>query len=114
MTQNVKLFLEKVSSDQKLLEQVQHMSKEEVIHLAKDLGLELTEKDLEEPAQGDVVSEDELACVAGGAKCGCVWAGGGGAGDHQSKCSCYKTGTGTFTDGCQRCFCDAFGGGVNS
>lgn len=113
MTDSMKKFLEEVSSSKELAERIGNMDRDEVIRTAENLGITLTDADFSQPESGDMLSDDELTSVAGGGKCGCVWAGGGNAGDGHRKCKCYKNGSGEFVDGCKRCSCTGLGGGVD-
>lgn len=114
MTDNLKRFLEYVSTDNKLVSSIPEMSREEIVRVAADAGIQLTDRDFEEARSSGELLDDELVNVVGGGKCGCVWCGGGNTGDGYKKCSCCKNGSGKFDDGCERCSCAAFGGGVDS
>lgn len=93
MTENLKRFLENVSENEELAKKINTMTKDDLLALAKELGIELTDADLEMPA-GDL-SADELAAVAGGGDCFCA-IGGGGTGDENDKpCGCVASGGGT-------------------
>lgn len=91
MTENLKKFLEAVSKDEALqakvnaLESNKETAMADIIALAKELGIELTEADFAQP-DGEI-SEDELAAVSGGmgssgsctnSACWCTVGGGGG------------------------------------
>lgn len=88
------------------------MTKEELIALAKELGIELTDADFAAPA-GEV-SDDEMDAVAGGADCGCFVGGGGeGGGQWDNKvCVCVTGGGGETGDGGCRCVCTVAGWGA--
>lgn len=116
MTENMKKFLEKVSSNNELAKRVDRMSKEEVIRAARELGIVLADKDFAEQEDQGALSDDELNCVAGGDKCGCVGLGTGQPGGSNSglkKCKCMGDGSGTFSDDVERCRCMIAGGGVD-
>ncbi len=100
MSDNLKKFLQEISSDQEWVGKLTTLEKEdEVIALAIDKaaekGIVLTAADFEVP-EGEM-NEDELKSVAGG-NCGCVLAGGGGGTDaHDGKtygCACVHYGQG--------------------
>ena len=72
-------------------------SVEELIALAKENGIELTEEDAKKyfeqlNAKKGELSDDELEAVTGGGACACVLPGGGG-GDGL-KCGCFTGGNG--------------------
>lgn len=110
MTENLKKFLETVSANNELAQKIGSMTKENLIALAKELGLELTEADFQQP-YGEL-SDDELDVVAGGYKfCHCDM-GGGGKKDSQGKaCACVIYGQGDARDGRPRCLCPFLGNG---
>ena len=89
------------------------MSQEELIVLAKELGLKLTEEDFVQPVAE--LSDDELDAVAGGfAECACA-VGGGGTGDVNDKtCACVLLGAGYADNGHERCICGGGGYGYNT
>lgn len=100
MTENGKLFLQKLSQDAELSKKISTMDKEQFLAAAQELGFELNEKDFA-PPEGDL-SDDELAGVAGAKKgsggCGCLLAGGGGGKDLKGDtygCACVGYGHGT-------------------
>ena len=114
MTENMKKFLETVSKDAELSKKVGAMNKDELLALAKELGLALAEEDLIKPAQE--LEDDDLDTVAGGldAECACVM-GGGGKKDHDDKtCACVMTGFGYDKQGNARCGCAACGYGKDN
>ncbi len=83
MKESAKTFFELLSKDEELRKKVCAMTElEDIIALAKEHGIELTEADFE--AQDAELSEDELNAVVGGA------------------CTCTAGGTGTpiIDDGC--------------
>lgn len=66
MTENMKKFLEVLSSDKEKLEKVKAMQmKEEIIAFAKESDVTLTPEDFVNE-DGAELSEDELSAVAGG------------------------------------------------
>lgn len=66
MTENKKKLFEAVSEQEELKEKLcKAQTKEEIIELAKDLGITLTEDDFAKE-DGTLLSEDELAVTAGG------------------------------------------------
>lgn len=116
MTENMKKFLEVVSSKKDLAERVGQMSREEVLRTAEELGVALTDEDFAQQEEQGSLSDEELDCVAGGDKCGCVGLGTGqpGLGDTGlKKCECMGDGNGVFSDNVERCRCAVFGGGVD-
>lgn len=116
MTQKVKQFLEKVSADAELSRRLEHMSREDIVKLAGEMGINLSDSDFSASEGCDELSDSELSAVGGGDKCGCVVQGCGqpGRGDTSlQKCMCSITGTGEFEDGCERCTCSFAGGGVD-
>ena len=112
MTDNMKKFLEQVSSDGELTARLKGMDKDAIIAAAQQRGIALTEADFVADT-GTELSEDELDEVAGGGKCACVLGGSGKAGDNCQKCSCAIGGWGFFDDGVDRCICGGAGGGVD-
>lgn len=78
MNDNMKKLAALASKDKGLSEKLRKASKEEVIALAKEHGITLSEADFEAPHGS--VSEDELAAVAGGQDCSCTVYGAGTAG----------------------------------
>lgn len=109
MTENMKKFLEAVSKSEELTAKVGGMGKEELIALAKELGIELTEDDFVQKIELD---DDELEAVSGGwKKCTCVGAGGGKADEDGKACACVAGGGGETRDGECRCWCIVGGEG---
>ena len=109
MTENMKKFLEAVSKNDELSKKINTMTKEELVALAKELGIELNGDDF---AQESELEKDELEVVTGGWKdCFCV-AGGGGKADEDGKaCACVAFGGGQAQDGENRCLCIGAGSG---
>lgn len=85
MTENMKKFLEEVSKQEVLAKKIDTVqTKEEIIEVAKGLGVTLTEEDFEENS-GVRLSEEELEAVSGGSMC--LLAGGSPSG-----CGCFVVG----------------------
>ena len=113
-TENMKKFLEAVSKDEALTAKIGAMGMEEILALAKDLGLELTEADLAKPAVQEL-RDDELDTVAGGGDVSCACAMGGGTKDNNDKtCACVLAGAGYSTSGRERCVCGFAGYGYDT
>ena len=125
MSENLKKFLELISTDKALQTKAlacnelgEEKGKEALIALAKECGIELTEADLEKkaaPASSEL-DDDELDAVAGGGGCGCAVGGGGGGTDKKDGktygCACVlygQGGDGSFNDA--NCMCYLGGGG---
>ena len=117
MSDKLKLFLNKVSSDAAWKAELETIKDKaeivaKVIEKANELGIELTAADFEQP-EGEL-SADELAVVTGGS-CGCIGAGGGGGTDADGDtygCACGTYGQGG--DGSEdhfNCLCVAGGYG---
>jgi len=95
MSENLKKFLEAVSANEELNKKASAAPKEELLAMAKELGIELTEDDLKQESKE--LSDDELDAVAGGGTCACVLGGGGkkaGDGSVYDVCACVVAGTG--------------------
>ena len=106
MSDNMKLFLEKLSKDQELLKNVSAMTeKADIIAAAGELGFELTKADFE--ASDREMSEAELSAVAGGeVTCFCPIVGGGTSLDGlNTPCACIGGGGGVDYAGITRCAC---------
>ena len=114
MTENMKKFLEAVSQHEELLAKLNGMGKEELLALAKELNVELTEADLVKPAEE--LSDDELDTVAGGSDVSCACAmGGGGTKDNNDKtCACVLAGVGYDKHKRERCLCGFAGYGYDT
>ena len=127
MTENIQKFLEIASKeDGEFHKKLNDMGKDEIIQLAAEKGVTLTDADFEqnpEDAEGEV-SLDEGDAVAGGKKCYCAMGGGGKAGDRDFTCWCVLAGSGEGKrrNGClmlsekgyeegERCLCVAYGSG---
>ena len=114
MTENMKKFLSRISEDQELAEKLSKAEKEAMIAEAKEMGVELTDADF--APEENVLSEDELEAVAGGAQCSCV-VGGGGKKDEaigDKACGCAFYGQGNNKNGNGRCLCPLSGAGYAS
>ncbi|MBP3638136.1 MAG: Nif11-like leader peptide family RiPP precursor [Clostridia bacterium] len=115
MTEKMKNFLEIVSGKDELTAKFGVMSRDELIHLAKEFGIALTDADFAQHAVE--LSDDELDAVAGGEVCACVMGGGGTADEsstsHRSDavCACVLGGSGENKGGYSRCVCVLCGGG---
>ena len=114
MTENMKKFLETVSQREDLLAKINDMGKEELLALAKELNVELTEADLVKPAQE--LSDDELDTVAGGSdvSCACAMGGGGTKDTNDKTCACVLAGVGYDKGGRERCLCGFAGYGYDT
>ena len=109
MTENMKCFLAKVSEDKALAEKASKLEKDELIVLANEMGVNLTEADFAQ-TESDI-SEGELNSVTGGGNCYCVAGGGGTDGEKDSACACVFAGWGRSTERHERCVCAMAGGG---
>ncbi len=115
MTENLKKFLETVSKDEALTAKVGTMGKDELVALAKELGIELTDADLEKPAVQEL-DDDDLDTVAGGddVSCACALGGGGTKDNNDKTCACVLAGGGYTKSGRERCVCGFAGYGYDS
>lgn len=109
MNDNLKKLVDLAKQDNELGVKLQTADKRQVMTLAKEHGITLTEADFEKP-QGKV-SDDELAAVAGGNQCACLLGGGGKASEGEKACACVIAGIGKFTNGLWRCDCAGYGTG---
>lgn len=112
MSENLKKFLEAVSANEKLAEKAGESSREELLAMAKELGLALTEEDFWQESKE--LSDDELDAVAGGGTCVCVVGGGGKRSANDKSCACFTGGWGYTTDRHERCLCVVGGSGYNT
>ena len=115
MTENMKKFLEAVSKNKELCKKLGTMGEDELLALAKELGLQLTAADLEKPVQE--LDEDELDIVAGGSDttCVCVVGGGGTKDSNDKTCACVVAGFGYDKSGdVERCACGFGGSGYDT
>lgn len=74
-----------VSRDEETGKRLNGADKEKGLAISKELGVILTEADL--------IQNNELDTVAGGAECGCAM-GGGQTGDNKCRCVCSSGGRG--------------------
>ena len=100
MSDNLKLFLKKVSTDTEWTTMLAGLKETSEIIVqsvakAKEMGIELTAADFEAP-EGEM-NDQELSVVSGGG-CGCIFAGGGGGEDAKEGgtygCACVGYGQG--------------------
>ena len=115
MTENMKKFLETVSQNEELCAKVGAMGKEELIALARELGIEWTNEDLIKPEVKEL-DDEELDAVAGGidVSCACALGGGGAKDDNDKTCACVIAGGGYSKTGRERCVCGFAGYGCDS
>ena len=117
MTDNMKKFLEAVSSDEALQKEFKVLAdsatkevdahKSAIVELAAKHGFTLTEDDFKPSEMGEL-SEDEMKAVAGGSECGCAIYGGGGG---DLTCACvWGVGGGSSNAG-HKGMCACVGGG---
>lgn len=86
MTENMKVFLEELSKHEELREKTnQAQTKEEIVEIAKELGVVLTDADFVKE-DGQNLSEEELEAVAGGGAKGFCLIIGGGSKDGKGCC----------------------------
>lgn len=111
MTENMKKFVEAMSEHPELNEKLENAGKDDLIAIAKELGIELTEADFEQ--QPGELSDDELDAVAGGYKgdCYCPLVGGGTKTEDSKPCACIYGGAGKWKNGNNRCACIIAGEG---
>ena len=116
MTENMKKLLELISKDEALGKTVCNATKEELIALAKELSIELSEANFAQPVAE--LSDDELNVVAGGKSCYCAAGGGGtGSGACDDTCVCVIAGVGegrhgpNYSNYSERCVCALAGYG---
>ena len=114
MNESAKAFLEAAKGDPELCEKLAKMSVEDVIAVAKERGVQLTEADFKAPA-GEI-GDEELGNVVGGGGCWCLAGGGGGGIDSVDLqaygCACVaygQGGDGNITDA--NCVCAGYGSG---
>ena len=115
MSENMKLFLEKVSASDELSKKVSEEKDVNVlIAMAKEMGITITAEDFKKPVEE--LSEDELDVVAGGGDVACACAmGGGGTKDSNDKaCACVLCGAGYAKSGRERCVCGFAGYGYDT
>lgn len=110
MTENIRKLLELISGNAELTARLNNASKEDVIALAKELGITLTDADFDPPENGEI-SENELETVSGGKQCYCYMGGGGTASEGEKTCACVLYGHGNWSNGSMRCTCPCIGDG---
>ena len=117
MTENARKFLQLLSEDESLGKRAADAASiAELIAIAKENGIELSEEDLREANPGRVsLSESELEAVTGGSACFCVWGGFGSESDkNDGRCVCVLAGYGNGgPDGLPRCACPQTGFGIS-
>ena len=114
MTENMQKFLEEVSKNEELCATLNTAGKEELIAMAKELGIALTEVDF---AQDEELSDDELDAVAGGrdVSCACAMGGGGEKDSNDKTCACVLAGAGYDKKyNRERCVCGFAGYGYDT
>jgi predicted ribosomally synthesized peptide with nif11-like leader len=113
MSENLKKFFEAISKDEALVQKVGSMSQEELLALGKELGIELTAQDFEQPQE---LSDDDLDAVAGGSdvSCACAMGGGGTKDTNDRTCACVLAGVGYDKNGSERCLCGFAGYGYDT
>ena len=113
MSENLKKFFEAISKDETLVQKVGSMSQEELLALGKELGIELTAQDFEQPQE---LSDDDLDAVAGGSdvSCACAMGGGGTKDTNDRTCACVLAGVGYDKNGSERCLCGFAGYGYDT
>ena len=112
MSENLKKFMEMIFENNELKRKATAMNKEEIVALAKEMGIELTDADFE--LSEVELSERELADVSGGGECGCFVGGGGTKDSNGNICVCVLLGIGEnddFDPDTHRCFCPQYGYG---
>lgn len=121
MSKNMKAFLTKVSSDENLIEKLKAAKEyDEVLALAEEIGMELTQADIEPVPESDELAENELNTVSGGKATGyciCALAGGGGGKENGDTYGCACVGYGQGGDGSIdsfTCWCVGYGDGNNT
>ena len=114
MTENMKKFLEAVSKNEEACKKINEMSKDGLIQLGKELGIDLADADFEKPAV-EALDDDELDNVAGGdnVSCACAMGGGGTKDDNDKTCACVIAGAGYSKNGHERCLCGFAGYGYD-
>ena len=119
MSESMKKLLEALSKNEELGKKAASMDKTELMALAQEMDIELTEGDFAVP-EGEL-SEKELAGVFGGGYCFCALGGGGTEGGNDGVCACVAYGQGNVADnpsydlsayaGRVRCYCIGMGDG---
>lgn len=114
MTENMQKFLTAVTQNDEMYSKLNEATKEDLIAMAKELGIELTEADFEQkPAE---LNDDELDAVAGGGdvSCACAMGGGGTKDSNDKTCACVLAGAGYAKSGRERCVCGFAGYGYDT
>ena len=104
MTEIMKKFLELVSADKEPTEMIGTANREELISMAKKMGIELTDADFTKPDL-QALDDGELDVVAGGSECYCSRSGSGAGDDNCTTCACTLGGHGDSLDASGRCSC---------
>ena len=116
MTENLKKFLEQVTKDPILTQKVNaEGDPQKLIAIAKEMGLELTEADLQKKSVEEI-DDDDLDTVAGGSdvSCACAMGGGGEKDSNDKTCACVLAGAGYDKIGRERCVCGFAGYGYDT
>lgn len=120
MNENLKAFLARVSGDEELIERLKAAAEyDEVLAIAKEIGIALDLSDIEPAPEAEELSEDELNTVSGGKTTGyciCALAGGGGGKDDGDTYGCACVGYGQGGNGdidSFICWCTGYGDGNN-
>ena len=115
MTENLKKYLEAVSKSDELAAKLNTMTKEDLLALAKALGIPLTAADLDKPAVQEL-DDDDLDPIAGGGdvSCACAMGGSGTKDENDKTCACVMAGAGYSKNGIDRCVCDIAGYGFDT
>ena len=115
MTENMRRFLEAISRDEALTAKIGAMGKDELLALAKALGIPLTDADLEKHAV-QALDDDDLDTIAGGGdvSCACAMGGSGTKDENDKTCACVMAGAGYSKNGIDRCVCDFAGYGFDT
>ena len=112
MTENIQKLLESISQNEELTKKIGTMTKDDLVALAKGLGIELTEEDFAQPTSE--LDDDALDTVVGGGACFCAMGGGGTKDSNDHTCACVASGGGSGKNGKVRCFCIAGGWGKDN
>ena len=114
LSENLQTFLEMASKDESICARVNAANQEELIAIAKELGVELAKEDF--AACTTELDDDELKTVSGGSDVNCVCAmGGGGTKDDNDKtCACVLAGVGYTDEKSERCLCGFAGYGYDT
>ena len=114
MSKNYQKFLEELSKSKELVDKA-NAAKDvnELIALAKELGIVLTAADFEKDCE---LSDDDLDAVAGGSdvSCACAMGGGGEKDSNDNVCACVLAGVGYDSYKSERCLCGFAGYGYDT